>query len=62
MTQRELNPRQMEYVEMAAVAIVIGLAGDNATQIANIPVLAFDIAVAMMDEREKRFGPIAQLD
>lgn len=55
----QYNEKQLDYIEAAAIAIVVGLSShgacDDASRLADI---AHTRAEAMLAEREKRYGKI----
>lgn len=55
----QYNEKQLDYIEAAAMAIVVGLSSHGACDDANrLADIAHTRAEAMLAEREKRYGKI----
>lgn len=52
--------KQLEFIEINAVALTFGLAADSQTHLVAIPEKVFDTAERMLVEREKRYGKIGE--
>lgn len=52
--------KQVEYIEVSAMAIAVGLSAQGGVLRSEVPALAFNLAEQMLAEREKRYGKIGE--
>lgn len=58
MSKQEYNDKQLDYVEAAAMALAVGMVAQGAVPFRAVAEEAHNLAVAMLAEREKRYGKI----